>query len=216
MSLLTLSFEFLGRLVAQGRVQSLPIVILLAEVAREIEAVGDRVAREEHEKFGDDVPTRAERPRNVVEPGVEMLEGVPVDFVHLRNAETHDALMVGLPDHGILITQDLVYNHVHAMVGEKAFDSWENALESGKALDYDKILPGHGAPGGKQLYTQMQNYLAVARDAYAQSKDGDDMKARVIQAFADYGGVGMLDQQKAVFVSGSALFLAHVCISLDG
>lgn len=171
-------------------------IYALAEVARKIEAVGDRVAREEHEKFGDNVPTRAERPRNVVEPGVEMLEGVPIDFVHLQNAETHDALMVGLPDHGILITQDLVYNRVHTMVGEKSFDSWHNALESGKGLDYDKILPGHGAPAGKQLYTQMQNYLAVARDAYAQSKDGDDMKARMIQAFPDYGGVGMLDQQK--------------------
>lgn len=168
----------------------------LAEVIEKIEAVGDRVAREEHEKFGDDVPSRAERPGVVVKPGDEVVEGIAIDFIHLQSAETHDALMVGLPEHGILMTQDLVYNRVHAMVGEKAFDTWNKALETRKRLDYDTILPGHGAPGGKQLYTQMQHYLAVARDAYAKSKDGDDMKTRMIQAFPDYGGVGMLDQQK--------------------
>ena len=168
----------------------------LREVSAKIATVGDRVAREEHEKFGKDVPTRAERPGNVVNAGLEVVEGVAVDFIHLQNAETHDALMVGLPGHGILITQDLVYNHVHAMVGEKAFDTWDTALETRKELDYDKVLPGHGAPGGKELYAQMQHYLATAREVYAQTKDGDEMKVKMIRAFPDYGGVGMLDQQK--------------------
>lgn len=171
-------------------------IYALAEVSKKIEAVGDRVAREEHEKFGDDVPARAERPGNVVEAGIEVVEGVPINFIHHQNAETHDALMIGLPDHGILITQDLVYNRVHAMVGEKAFDTWNDALEGKKDEDYDQILPGHGAPGGKELYVQMQRYLATARGIYADARDGDDMKAKMIQAFPDYGGVGMLDQQK--------------------
>src|SRR5262249_14115018 len=46
-------------------------VYALPEVITKIEAVGDRVAREEHEKFGDDVPERAQRPSHVVHPGIE-------------------------------------------------------------------------------------------------------------------------------------------------
>src|SRR5262249_33936751 len=117
---------------------------------------------------------------------------------------TQDFLMLGLPEQGVLITQDLVYNRVHAMVGEKAFDSWTALLEEKKKLKYEKILPGHGAPGGKDLYGRMQDYLSVARDIYGLAADGEDMKRKMIHAFPDYGGVGMLDQQKRfLFPSGN-------------
>jgi hypothetical protein len=82
------------------------------------------------------------------------------------------------------------------MVGEKAFDTWNQALESNKMLNYDKILPAHGAPGGKELFGQMQQYIATARDVFAEASGGEDMKEKMIRAFPDYGGVGMLDQQK--------------------
>lgn len=168
----------------------------LPEVSARIKAVGDRVAREEHEKFGDDVPERAQRPSHLVDPGTESLDSVRIEFIHLQHAETQDSLMIAFPAHGILITQDLVYNRVHAMVGEKAFESWTETLEAKKTASYDRVLPGHGVPGGKELYGCMQQYIAKARDVYARAADGEDMKNKMIQAFPDYGGVGMLDQQK--------------------
>jgi len=178
-------------------------IYALSEVATKIDAVGDRVALEEHEKFGDDVPTRVERPSCIVKPGADTIERIPFDFIHIEHAETQDALMVGLPGQGVLITQDLVYNGVHAMVGEKAFDTWDAALEDKKSLTYDKVLPGHGDPGGKELYEKMQRYLSTARDIYSQSRDGDEMKGKMIRAFPRHGGVGMLDQQKRfLFPSG--------------
>ena len=179
-------------------------IYALAEVSTKIAAVGDRVAREENEKFGDEVPASAERPTCiVVKPGVETIETIPVDFIHVEHAETQDALMVGLPEQRILITQDLVYNRVHAMVGEKAFDTWRTNLEEEKNLPYDKVLPGPGRPGSKELYDQMGRYLSTARDVLAKSSDGEDMKAKMMHAFPDYGGIGMLDQQKRfLFPSG--------------
>jgi len=178
-------------------------IYALREVIEKVEAVGDRVAREEHEKFGDDVPETAVRPSHVVQPGSEEIESISLEHIHLQNAETEDALMIGFPAQEILITQDLVYNRVHAMVGEKAFETWKDALETKKTASYNRILPGHGAPGGKELYDLMQRYLSTAQDLYAQSADGEDLKSRMIQAFPDYGGVGMLDQQKRfLFPSG--------------
>jgi glyoxylase-like metal-dependent hydrolase (beta-lactamase superfamily II) len=182
--------HFLGAVVFSSPIYA------LRGVSAKIAAVGDRVAREEHEKFGDDVPERAQHPSHVVEPGTETLESIPIEFIHLQHAETQDALMVAFPAHGILITQDLVYNRVHAMVGEKAFEPWADTLEGIKNSSYDRVLPGHGVPGGKQLYGWMQQYLATARDVYARAADGDDMKNKMIRAFPDYGGAGMLDQQK--------------------
>lgn len=159
-------------------------IYALPEVTKKIEAVGDRVAHEEREEFGDEVPTRAERNGNVVQGGVEVFEGISVDFVHLQNAETHDALMVGFPDHDILITQDPVYKRVHARVGEKAFDTGQGSPEQGGTRPRQNPARTWYA-GGTELYTQMERYLETARVDYAQAKDGDDMKTKMIQAFPD-------------------------------
>jgi glyoxylase-like metal-dependent hydrolase (beta-lactamase superfamily II) len=167
----------------------------LASVAARIHAVGDRVAAEEHEKHGDVIPMRAKRPDRIVAPGTEVIDGVRFEFLHLEHAETENALMVGLPDHGILITQDLIYDRVHVFIGEHAFDSWAAALQSAEALDYDTILPGHGSPGGPELYSAMQHYLDTARDAFSKSSTGTELKSRLIAAFPNHRGRVLLDHQ---------------------
>jgi glyoxylase-like metal-dependent hydrolase (beta-lactamase superfamily II) len=170
-------------------------IYALGAVAAKIEAVGDRVAAEEHEKHGDAIPARAKRPDHIVTPGAEVVDGVRFEFLHLQHAETEHALMVGLPDHGILITQDLVYDRVHAFVGERAFDSWAAALGSAQALDYDAVLPGHGSPGGPELYDAMRRYLAAAQEALSKSSAGAELKSRLISAFPDHRGRVLLDHQ---------------------
>jgi glyoxylase-like metal-dependent hydrolase (beta-lactamase superfamily II) len=167
----------------------------LASVAAKIDAVGDLIAAEEQEKQGDVIPLRAERPSQIVAPGIATLDGVRFEFLHLQHAETQDALMVGLPDHGILITQDLIYNGVHVFVGECAFDGWTAALQRAQALDYDTLLPGHGEPGGPELYDAMSKYLGAARDALAASSSGAEVKSRLIGAFPDHRGQVLLDHQ---------------------
>ena len=113
----------------------------LAEVKAKIDLVGDRVASEEHAKLGDIIPLNAERPSRIVIPGTEVIDGTRFEFLQLRHAETEDALMIGLPDHDVLITQDLVYNKVHVFIGERAFDSWAAALERCRALSYGRTFP---------------------------------------------------------------------------
>jgi glyoxylase-like metal-dependent hydrolase (beta-lactamase superfamily II) len=167
----------------------------LDSVAAKIAAVGDRVAREEHEKQGDVIAARAKGPDNIVAAGVETIDGTRLEFLHLERAETADALMIGLPDRGILITQDLLYSGVHVFVGEHAFESWATALQRTQALDYDTLLPGHGAPGGPELYGAMLQYLEAAQNAYAKSNNGDELKTRMIAAFPHYRGRVLLDHQ---------------------
>jgi glyoxylase-like metal-dependent hydrolase (beta-lactamase superfamily II) len=170
-------------------------IYALSSVAAKIDAVGHRVAAEEHEKHGDVIPTQAERPGRVVAPGVEVIDGVRFEFLHLEHAETENALMVGLPDHGVLITQDLLYDRVHVFIGEHAFESWAAALQSTQALDYDTLLPGHGSPGGPELYGAMQQYLDGARDALSKSSTGAELKSRLIAAFPNHRGRVLLDHQ---------------------
>src|SRR5215469_9666971 len=168
----------------------------LPEVKAKIDAVGDRVASEEHEKFPDAIPSQAEKPSILVTPGAQTIDDIRFEFLHLQHAETEHALMIGFSGQGILITQDLVYNGVHVFISERAFDSWADSLRQYKAQAYEKILPGHGAPGGKELFDRMQNYLSTALEMLAEASDGDDLKARLIEAFPNFGGRTLLDHQK--------------------
>src|SRR5215510_8571808 len=65
----------------------------LASVAEKIGRAGNRVAREEHEKVGDDIPTAARQPDRQINEGEEIIDGVRVDHRLLRTAETEDALI---------------------------------------------------------------------------------------------------------------------------
>lgn len=161
-------------------------IYALAEVAQKIDLVGDRVAREEHEKLGDVIPTRAERPAEIVSPGDEIIGGIRFQFMALLHAETENALMIGLPDEKILITQDLLYDRVHVFVGEKAFDSWNEALDRIVALPFDRYLPGHGEPGGKELFAAMKKYLIAAEREHSTASSGEAFKQSMIASFPDF------------------------------
>ena len=171
-------------------------IYALQEVKAKIEAVGDRVAGEEHEKHPDRIPNRAERPTEIVKPGSEIIDGIRLSFILLQHAETENALMVGIPDHNILVTQDLVYHGVHVFIAEKAFDTWLAGLQQHEKLPFTHILPGHGTPGGPELYERMRNYLVTARHLFSKSENGDDLRTRLIAAFPDFTGTAMLDHQK--------------------
>ncbi len=167
----------------------------LPSVANKIAAVGDRVASEEHEKVGADIPDQARRADHHVVEGQETVDGVRVVHLHLREAETEDALIIALPDAGIIIVQDLVYHRAHPFFGERRFGTWRAALKEYRLLPYDSVLPGHGLPGGRELYDEMLDYVDFADNALATAKDRTDFKQRLLERFPEYGGVAVAEHQ---------------------
>ena len=43
-------------------------------------------------------------------PGLVTIDGLRLEFLRLQHAETENALMIALPDDGILIAQDFLYH----------------------------------------------------------------------------------------------------------
>jgi glyoxylase-like metal-dependent hydrolase (beta-lactamase superfamily II) len=167
----------------------------LESVAEKIGAVGDRVAQEERQKVGGDIPANARRPDRRIAEGVEILDGVGLELQRLKGAETEDALTIALPDAGAIIVQDLVYNQAHPFLGERRFDSWRAALRAYQALPYEVVLPGHGVPGRKALYGEMLRYLDVAEEALTAARAPSEFRQRMIDRFPNYGGLKVLDHQ---------------------
>jgi len=174
-------------------------VYALPEVKAKIIAIGDRLAREESAKFPDEpgiIPSHAIKPEFEVEPGVETIGGESFQFEVVRHAEADPSLIIGLPEHRILIAQDLVYNRVHLFLGERNFDGWTAALEDYLTKPYDRILPGHGVPTGPKVYGEMIDYLAFARSALAEAKDGPSFAEILVRRYPDWGGRALLEHEQ--------------------
>ena len=167
----------------------------LSSVADKIAAAGDRIAREEREKVGEQVPDRARKAERIVEEGEERVEGVRIVHRRLRGAETEDALIIALPDADAIIVQDLAYNRSHPFLGERNFDGWRAALREYRTLHYRVVLPGHGQPGDAALYSAILDYLDFAEDALRNAVDAAVFKSRLLRRFPEYGGVKIVDHQ---------------------
>jgi hypothetical protein len=84
-------------------------------------------------------------------PGTEIIDGIPFVFQAVAGGEAADALLVKLPEQGVLVAQDLVYHDVHLYLGNNDIAGWQQvvaalAAESG----YDTVLVGHGLPAGPE------------------------------------------------------------------
>src|SRR5262249_12547419 len=110
-------------------------------------------------------------------------------------SESKDALTIEFPDAATIIVQDLVYNGAHVFLGERRFESWDAALTHYRALLFSTVLPGHGVPGGPELYDQMRGYLDFAGTAFKASADRTDLKRRLLERFPNHGARNIIDHQ---------------------
>ena len=51
-------------------------------------------------------------------------------------------------------------------LGERSFATWHEALDHYEILPYTRILPKHGAAGGKALFAQMRECMKAAKKEY--------------------------------------------------
>ena len=92
------------------------------------------------------IPAAEVAPTDLITPGTEVIDGVPFVFEAVSGGETTDQLLIRLPEHGVLVAQDLVYHHTHSFVGNNDIARWQIILEQLVDPAYDTILPGHGCP----------------------------------------------------------------------
>jgi glyoxylase-like metal-dependent hydrolase (beta-lactamase superfamily II) len=98
--------------------------------------------------------------------------GREVQVLFLGRGHTGGDTMIFLPAERIVFTGDFFEGRpgagVLSYLGDAFIDEWPASLERLKALDFDIIVPGHGAPlKERQQITDFQNYL---RDFWRQAR----------------------------------------------
>ena len=106
-----------------------------------------------------------------------------VEFYFFGWAHTRGDGFVYLPKEKVICTGDALVNGPYNFTGQGNIGNWSNVLRAAQKLKIDHVLPGHGGPGGKDLFdgqilffTELQKGVKGAIDG---GKKADDLVASV-------------------------------------
>lgn len=143
-------------------------------------------------------------PTVVIEPGTEVIDGVPFVFEAYTGGEAADELVIKLPEQGVLVAQDLVYHDIHLFLGNNDIAGWRKAVERLAGEEgYDTVLVGHGTPAGPEVFGKVGRYLTDAEELLGD--DGEAYKEAIVDRYPRYGGRFVIDiANRYLFGAGHA------------
>lgn len=113
-------------------------------------------------------PDVAELGLATAEPPMEVFSQIPhviedasrrVEFHFFGWAHTRGDGFAYLPNEGVLVTGDAIVNGPFNFMGHGNIGNWPNVVERAKGLEFDKVLPGHGPMGGREVLDGQQAFM---------------------------------------------------------
>ena len=112
--------------------------------------------------------------------GIELEHSVLVP-IEVGHTDTDDTTFLHIPDIGLVVSGDAVYNGVHLYLAESGgaagIDSWLAALDVAASLDPVAIIAGHKDPDADDDPVHIEHtrrYLEDARELLATSSDAQE------------------------------------------
>jgi glyoxylase-like metal-dependent hydrolase (beta-lactamase superfamily II) len=123
----------------------------------------------------------------VDEQGLE-LDGVALVSVEVGHTDTDATTMLHVPEMGLLVAGDVVYNGVHLYLAESGgltgIDEWLAALDTAEALRAATVIAGHKDPRAFDNPSQIQatrRYLTDARRLLESSESAEEFYQEMLR-----------------------------------
>ncbi|MEM9433871.1 MAG: MBL fold metallo-hydrolase [Pseudomonadota bacterium] len=124
--------------------------------------------------------------------GMTEMSGVPVEFRHYADNEAPHMLVAVLPEQGVAIVQDIVYNGVYFAPGSDR-KNWISTLEAMRDDPaFETLLVGHGMPTSRGELDTAIAYVKVLDDAMSNAASPDDAAAQIKASYPGYTGEFLL------------------------
>jgi len=136
----------------------------------------------------------------VTAPGDRIdLEGHELAIVDVGHTDTDDTSIVHVPDLGLVVAGDVLYNGVHQYLREAAgggLDAWRNAIEVVAALRPRSAVSGHKNKtlddDANRIIADTRRYLDTADELLTQEHDAHAFFWAMLQRFPDHLNPGAL------------------------
>ncbi|HET9155211.1 MAG TPA: MBL fold metallo-hydrolase [Myxococcaceae bacterium] len=144
------------------------------------------------------------------------IEGHRLVAVEVGHSDTDGSSVLHVPDLGLVVAGDVVYNGVHQFLleaGNDGIEQWLRALDKVEALHPRIVIAGHknkALPDDPQCIEQTRRYLIDARRLLAQKPTPRAYYEAMLALYPDrlnrgplwYSGVGLLTSRDARETSG--------------
>jgi glyoxylase-like metal-dependent hydrolase (beta-lactamase superfamily II) len=138
--------------------------------------------------------TSAVIPKHLLVEGQEIIDGLTFEFRIIKGAEAAENVVVLLPESGVVIAQDIVYNGTHIYLDHRSFEDWRLALTQLKRLQgYELVLAGHGEPATPDVYAEVDGYLNAAERVFPDATSAQQVHDAMVRAYPTAPGVALLD-----------------------
>jgi glyoxylase-like metal-dependent hydrolase (beta-lactamase superfamily II) len=146
------------------------------------------------------------------------VDGSPLHIIEVKQADIHPTSIVHVPDIGVVVAGDAIYNEIHPMLGMTTPDQWHDWIETVdfiESLQPRMIVAGHRRPDSDdyataEMIAQTRSYISDFAGAYAVAEDADALVAAMVAKYPRHGNVWTLQ-----FSALSAIALRDTGTSLS-
>lgn len=134
----------------------------------------------------------------LLEPGVFELEGHELRVIEAGATDTAGTTSLWIPDLGLVVAGDVVYNATYPYLAETTADirlNWIAAIERLKTLEPNHVVSGHKQPGTVDSPSDMDatiKYLHDVADTEKSSTDALDFYSQMLVKQPNRANVGSL------------------------
>jgi glyoxylase-like metal-dependent hydrolase (beta-lactamase superfamily II) len=130
-------------------------------------------------------------PDLAIEDGeIVKIGGISFRVHHTGHAHTDGDIMVELPEEHVLFAGDIINNQAVRRMDDGSFQGNITAIDRALALSVVHFVPGHGAPGERNIAQQNRAYFATlyssVKELYDEGRPDFEIKPKVVEALAPF------------------------------
>jgi glyoxylase-like metal-dependent hydrolase (beta-lactamase superfamily II) len=172
-------------------------IVTTAGVMADLDNRGADYIKRLQKKMAKIIPTKPVKPLATIKLGEQNWDGLDVIVEQYTEQEAHHSILIKIPQHKIMIGQDLFYNNMHLVASERSRNNnWIKILQSfqkNDAKSYDKILTGHGKNTDTSVFADNITYLQKLEQILASGANKKETKEQLLKAFPDRGGKAFIN-----------------------
>jgi glyoxylase-like metal-dependent hydrolase (beta-lactamase superfamily II) len=135
----------------------------------------------------------------IAEGNLIELEGHELRIIEVGHSDTDDTSVLHVPDLGLVVAGDVIYNGVHQFLREAQGDgiaAWLRAIDTVASLDPGLIVAGHkdkeADDAAGRAIAETREYLIAARELLAQESSALDFFTAMVKRFPSRLNAGAL------------------------